>query len=60
VLIVDVTGTDKAPSELKGKRATCEPADYSSVLKWDKDAAKWVADEKMIGMINEMAYCKEP
>jgi hypothetical protein len=59
-LVVDITGTDKAPASLKGKRATCEPSADSSVLKWDKDAAKWVADESAIGMINETSYCKEP
>lgn len=58
-LSVDATGTEKGPATLKGKRAVCEPADYSSVLKWDKDAAKWVADESMIGMINETSACKE-
>ena len=59
-LKVNVTGTDKAPASLKGKQAVCEPADYSSVLKWDKDAVKWVADASMIGMINETSYCTVP
>lgn len=59
-LVVEVTGTDKAPASLKSKRALCEPADYNSQLKWDKDASKWVADEKTISMINETADCKEP
>lgn len=59
-LKVDVTGTDKAPASLKGNRAVCEPADYSSVLKWDKDAAKWVADDKMIAMVNETSSCAIP
>ena len=59
-LKVDVTGTDKAPASLKGNRAVCEPADYSSVLKWDKDAAKWVADDKMIAMVNETSACTVP
>ena len=59
-LKVDVTGTDKAPASLKGQRAVCEPADYSSVLRWDKDASKWVADDKMIGTINETSACTVP
>lgn len=59
-LSIDVTGTDKAPASLKGKRAVCTPSDYSSVLKWDKEAATWTADESMIGNINETADCKEP
>lgn len=59
-LTVDATGTDKAPESLKARRVTCEPADYNSKLLWDKDAAKWVADEKAISMINEAADCKEP
>ena len=59
-LKVDVTGTDKAPASLKGTRAVCEPADYSSVLRWDKDAAKWVADDKMIAMVNETSACTVP
>ena len=59
-LAIEVTGTDKAPASLKAKRALCEPADYNSQLKWDKDATKWTADEKTISMINETADCKEP
>lgn len=59
-LKVDVTGTDKAPASLKGNRAVCEPADYSSVLRWDKDAATWVADDKMIAMVNETSSCSVP
>jgi hypothetical protein len=59
-LKVDVTGTDKAPASLKGNRALCEPADYSSVLRWDKESAKWVADDKMIAMVNETSYCTVP
>jgi hypothetical protein len=59
-LKVDVTGTDKAPASLRGNRAVCEPADYSSVLRWDKDAAKWVADDKMIATVNETSYCTVP
>lgn len=59
-LKVDVTGTDKAVAALKGSRAVCEPADYSSVLRWDKNAGAWVADEKMIAMVNETSYCVVP
>ena len=59
-LKVDVTGTEKAPAAFKGNRAVCEPADYSSVLRWDKDAAKWMADDKMIAMVNETSACAVP
>lgn len=59
-LTVGVTGTDKGPAAFKDKRVLCEPSAQSSVLKWDKDGAKWVADESAIGMISETAYCREP
>ncbi|MEO6120229.1 MAG: hypothetical protein ABIP12_06010, partial [Terriglobales bacterium] len=46
-LAVSAMGTPKAVASLKGKAVKCTPADYSSVLKWNKDAAKWEADESM-------------
>jgi hypothetical protein len=59
-LAIDATGTEKGPAAFKGKRVVCEPADYSSQLKWDKDAAKWVADANSISMVNETSACREP
>jgi hypothetical protein len=58
-LALMATGTPKAVSSLKGKSVKCTPADYSSVLKWNKDAAKWEADESMITNINETGDCAE-
>jgi hypothetical protein len=56
-LAVLATGTDKGSKSMYGKRYRCTPADYSSVLKLESGA--WVADEKMIGNINESTDCKE-
>lgn len=58
-LAVIATGTPKAVASLKGKTVKCTPADYSSVLKWNKEAAKWEADEGMIANINESGDCVE-
>jgi len=58
-LAVTATGTPKAVASLKGKTVKCTPADYSSVLKWNKDAGKWEADEGMITNINETGDCSE-
>jgi hypothetical protein len=56
-LAVTATGTDKGSKSMFGKRYRCTPSDFSSVLK--REASGWVADEKMIGNINEAADCKE-
>lgn len=56
-LVVEVTGTAKAPSAFAGRSATCEPADYSSVLNWDATAKAWMPDEKMIANVNESGAC---
>ena len=56
-LAVTATGTDKGSKSMFGKRYRCTPSDFSSVLKRENNA--WVADEKMIGNINEAADCKE-
>ena len=56
-LAVTATGTDKGSKSMYNKRYRCTPADYSSVLKLE--GGRWVADEKMIGNINESADCKE-
>ncbi len=58
-LAVSAQGTAKAVSSLKGKAVKCTPADYSSVLKWNKDTSKWEADEGAIANINETGQCEE-
>ena len=54
-LAIDVTGTDKAPSAMRGKRYRCTPPDYASVLKHQGDA--WVADTDAIVNVNESSQC---
>lgn len=54
-LAINATATDKAPTNMRGKKFRCTPADYSSVLKWDNGA--WVADDKMIRDVNEARDC---
>lgn len=58
-LAVIATGTPKAVASLRGKTVKCTPADYSSVLKWNKELSKWEADEGMIANINEGSQCEE-
>jgi len=52
-LSLEVTGTKKGERERYGKKFKCEPADYSSVLKWDAQNKVWAADEDMIKNFNE-------
>jgi hypothetical protein len=52
-LAVNVTGAKNA------KKFKCTPADYSSVLNWDKDKSQWAADQKAIADINESGQCEE-
>ena len=56
-LAVTATGTDKGSRSMYGKRYRCTPSDFSSVL--NLEGGSWVADEKMIGNINESGDCKE-
>jgi hypothetical protein len=56
-LAIVATGTDKGSRSMYNKRYRCTPSDYSSVLNLERGT--WVADEKMIGNINESADCKE-
>jgi hypothetical protein len=56
-LAVTATGTDKGSRSMYQKRYRCTPSDFSSVLKLE--GATWVADEKMIGNINEASDCRE-
>ena len=56
-LAVTATGTDKGSRSMYQKRYRCTPSDFSSVLKLEGGA--WVADEKMIGNINESSDCRE-
>ena len=55
---VAVLGSDKASAKYKGKKFVCKPADYNSVLKWDAGKSAWMADESMIHLINEDAWCE--
>jgi hypothetical protein len=52
-LAILATGTDQGAKSMAGKSYLCEPADYSSVLKWDADAKMWKVDESMIKNFNE-------
>ena len=54
-LAVNVTGTAKGSP---GKKFKCSPSDDSSVLKWDADKKAWLADESVIRIINESAWCE--
>lgn len=56
-LAVTATGTDKGSRGMYQKRYRCTPSDFSSVLKLE--GGSWVADEKMIGNINESSECRE-
>lgn len=56
-LAVTATGTDKGSRSMYQKRYRCTPSDFSSVLKLE--GGNWVADEKMIGNINESSDCRE-
>ena len=54
-LAITATGTDKGSREMYNKKYRCTPEDYSSVLKFE--GGSWVADEKMIGNVNESRDC---
>lgn len=59
-LAIMVTGTDQGSKSMAGKKYLCEPADYSSVLKWDADAKMWKPDEGMIRDFNESSCTLKP
>lgn len=52
-LAVEVTGTKNGSQKSYGKKFKCEPADYSSMLKWDAQNKVWGADEDAIKDFNE-------
>lgn len=54
-LAAHVTGTKGA---MAGKDYKCEPADYSSVLKYDNEKKTWAASESDIANVNETAVCE--
>lgn len=56
-LEVGALGTDQASKKYQGQSLICRPADYSSVLIWDKERGAWRADESMIKIINEDRDC---
>ena len=57
LLEVSATGTAKASKKYQGQSLVCRPADYSSVLVWDKASDAWKADVSMIKIINEDRVC---
>ena len=57
-IAVSVEGSAKSSEKYQGKKFVCKPADYSSVLKWDKATSAWRPDESMIRNINEGAWCE--
>lgn len=59
-LAIMVTGTDQGSKSMAGKKYLCEPADYSSVLKWDAEAKMWKPDEGMIRDFNESSCTLKP
>lgn len=59
-LAILATGTDQGSKSMTGKKYLCEPADYSSVLKWDADAKMWKPDEGPIRDFNESSCTAKP
>jgi hypothetical protein len=59
-LSILAAGTDQGSKSMSGKTYLCEPADYSSVLKWDADAKLWKVDEGMIRDFNESSCTLKP
>lgn len=43
---------------MAGKDYKCEPADYSSTLKYNNQTKTWAAEEKDIANVNETAVCE--
>jgi hypothetical protein len=56
-LEVSAQGTAKASKKYRGQSLVCRPADYSSVLIWDREQGAWRADESMIKILNEDRDC---
>jgi hypothetical protein len=52
-LSINATGTEQGSKAMAGKKYLCEPADYSSVLKWDASAKMWRVDESAVKDFNE-------
>jgi hypothetical protein len=55
-LAVHVTGKQ---GKRAGKDFKCEPADYSSQLKFNPESKSWAAEEKDIANVNEDGVCEE-
>lgn len=54
-LAIVAIGTDKGSRAMYQKKYRCTPADYSSVLKLE--GGNWIADDKMIKIVNESRDC---